>query len=149
MKNKTVEKILLDFDIKDRNLLPALKKISAAFGYISQEQARKIANYFSLSLSQVYSVGTFYDEIKFEKPAEILIEICSSPACVVKNSLSLIREIENNFKIKLGEVNNAKVQFKTMSCLGKCAEGPILRINGKIYYQVDKAKLYEILDDYS
>ena len=46
MARETSGKILLEFDPEKRNLLPALKKISAAFGYVSENNAQKIADYF-------------------------------------------------------------------------------------------------------
>jgi len=63
----TTEKILLEFDPESKNLLPALRKISAAFGYVSMADAEKVANYFNVELSRVYETASFYDQTKTKK----------------------------------------------------------------------------------
>ena len=147
MKSTTVQKILLEFESKAENLLPALKKISAVFGYISEKEIDLIANYFSLSSTKVFETASFYDQIKTEKTTQLLIQVCSSANCSVNNSFQLVREIENLFKIKAGD-DNLKVSLEEISCLGRCAEGPIMVVNGKIYEKVSKSSVHEILKDY-
>jgi len=145
---KTIEKILLDFEPEEKNLLPALKEVASVFGFIDENQADKIAAYFSLPLTQVFETGSFYSEIRFEKKPMVLIEICSSPNCAVNDSWQIIQEIQNHLGIKLDDTSNDKIQLRTMSCLGRCAEGPIVRVNGEIFVQVDKGKIYDILKKY-
>ncbi|HRY82638.1 MAG TPA: NAD(P)H-dependent oxidoreductase subunit E [Candidatus Moranbacteria bacterium] len=135
---QTIQKILLEFEPKVENLLPALKKTSATFGYVSEEDAQKIAGYFSIPQSKVFETASFYDLVKTKKQPQILIQVCSSANCAVNNSFEIIREIENSFKIKAEEI----------SCLGKCGEGPIMIVNGKIYEKVNLSKLRDILEEY-
>ena len=146
--NKTVEKILLEYDPENENILPVLKKVSASFDYVSKNDAEKIADYFSVSLSKIYEIASFYDLIKVKKQPEILIQICSSANCVVNNSFRLIKEIENYFHIKEGDDNSSKIKLEAVSCLGRCEEGPIMIINGKIYTGVTKDLVYEILEEW-
>jgi len=51
MVMKTTEKILLNYDPEKENLLPVLKEISSFFGFISEKNAQKIADYFSVSFA--------------------------------------------------------------------------------------------------
>jgi len=134
----TVQKILLEFESKAENLLPALKKISAVFGYISKNEIDLIADYFSLSPTKVFETASFYNQISTEKPPQVLIQVCSSANCSMNNSFEIIKEIESVFKIKVEEI----------SCLGRCAEGPIMVVNGKIYEKVSKSSVHEILKEY-
>jgi len=146
MKEKTVEKILLDFDPEATNLLPALKKISAAFGYVSEKDAQKVAEYFNLPLSKVYETASFYDKIDVKKKAEILIQVCSGANCAVNGSFAVVREIENYFKIKASDESNPKIKLEEISCLGQCGEGPIMVINDKVYNNVTKSSVHGILE---
>jgi NADH:ubiquinone oxidoreductase subunit E len=145
---KTVEKILLKYDPDITNLLPALKEISAAFGYVSRADAGKIAAYFSVPLSKVFETATFYDEIKVRKDPALVIEVCSSSNCALGNSLKVIKEIENIFHIKEGDDFNPKVRLKAISCLGRCGEGPIIIVNGKVYANVTTSLVHGILAEY-
>lgn len=141
----TVEKILLEFDPEQKNLLPALKKISAAFGYVSQKDGGKIAEYFSLPLSKIYETASFYDMIQVENPPELLIQVCSSTHCAVNRSFEIVKEIENYFHVKAGDDNNPKVKLEVVSCLGMCGDGPIVVVNGKIHTGVTNSSIAGIL----
>lgn len=143
-----MNKILLEFDPDKTNLLPALKKISAAFGYVSEKDAEKIADYFKITLSKVYETASFYDQINVKKQPGMVIKVCSGGNCAVENSFSIIREIENYFKIKEGDEFNPKVKLEVTSCLGQCGEGPVMVINGKVYRNVNSSNLHEIIESY-
>ena len=144
----TIQKILLEFESKAENLLPALKKISAVFGYVSEKDIDIIADYFSISSAKVFETASFYDQINTEKPAQILIQICTSANCSVNNSFQILKEIENLFKIKAGNDSIPKIKLEEISCLGRCAEGPIMVVNGKIYEKVSKSSVHEILKEW-
>jgi NADH-quinone oxidoreductase subunit E len=145
---KTVQKILLDFDPLKKNILPALKKISVDFRYVSQENAQLVAEYFSVPLSKIFETASFYDLIKTEKPANISIQVCSSVNCAIKNYFEIISEIENALKIKVGDGFNSKINLETVSCLGRCGEGPIMVVNGHVYERVTKSEVHKILKEW-
>ncbi|HHE45805.1 MAG TPA: hypothetical protein ENL05_00420 [Candidatus Moranbacteria bacterium] len=145
---QTVEKILLEFNPEKSNLLLALKKINATFGYISEKSAQKIADYFSLPLSQVFETASFHNALNVKKPPRLVIKICSGANCALNNSFQTIKEVENYFKIKADREDNPEVKLETVSCLGRCGEGPVMMVNGKVYTKVTKDKIYEILKEW-
>ena len=147
-KITTVEKILLDFHPEAENLLFALRKISASFGFVSEKDAKKVAQYFELPLSRVYAVASFFDLIETEKPATLTIRVCSGGNCTVKDSTQIRREIENYFRIKAGDEFNPNVRLKIISCLGLCGKGPIVTVNGKIYERVTRSSIHKILAEW-
>lgn len=149
MEMKTVEKILLEFDPKAENLLLALKKISAAFGYISEKEAQKVASYFNFSLTQVFETASFYDLIKTRKQPPLVIKVCSGTNCTFDGCQKIIKEIEHFFHIKEGDEFNPKVKLETMSCLGRCGEGPVVVINGNVYTRVTTSGVDDILRNYT
>jgi NADH-quinone oxidoreductase subunit E len=148
-KSGTIEKILLGFDPEVKNLLPALKKVSADFGYISEVDAGKVADYFEMPLSQVYETASFYDLLLTKKPAILEIKVCSGGDCVLGGSVEIIQEIENYFHIKVGDEFNSRVHLEKISCLGRCAEGPIVVVNGKVYEQVTVSSVHKIFEEWA
>jgi len=143
---QNIEKILLEFDPEKDKLLPALKKISVAFGYVSEKDTQKIADYFRLSLSKVYETASFYDQIQIKKQPSLVIKVCSGGNCALNNSFTIIREIENYLRIKEGDESNPKVKLEVMSCLGQCGEGPIMIVNNNVYTNVTESSVYGILE---
>lgn len=143
----TTEKILLEFDPQTNNLLPVLEKISAAFGYVAEQDAKKVAEYFSIPLSKVYETASFYDLIKTEKQPPLVIQICSSTNCAINNGFEILKEIEDYFKIKSGDDFNPEIKLETISCLGHCGEGPVVVINNKVFTRVTKSSIYGIIEN--
>ncbi|HAT74065.1 MAG: NADH dehydrogenase (Ubiquinone) 24 kDa subunit [Candidatus Moranbacteria bacterium GW2011_GWF2_36_839] len=148
MIRKTIQNILLEFEPKAKNILPALKKTSAVFGYVSEENAKIMAEYFGVSESKIFETASFYDEIRTEKQPDILIQICNSANCTINNSFEIIGEVENLLKIKAGSSASLKFKLEEISCLGRCADGPVMIVNGKIYERVTKSSLHSILEEY-
>jgi NADH-quinone oxidoreductase subunit E len=146
--NVTVEKILVSYDPEVQNLLPVLKKFSAVFVFIGSIVAEIVAEYFGLSLAKICEVASFYDLIKTRKPANLEIKVCSSGDCALGSSAEIIQEIENYFRIKAGDEFNPKVRLEKNSCLGRCAEGPIMIVNGKVFEKVTVSSVHRILGEY-
>ena len=147
-KRGTIEKILLEFNPEAKNLLPALKKISVSFGYISEVDAGKVADYFELPLAKVYETASFYDLLLIKKPAILEIKVCSGGDCCLGGSVEIMGEIENYFHIKAGDEFNLRVRLEKISCLGRCGEGPIMVVNGKVYEKVTKSSIYKVLGEW-
>jgi NADH:ubiquinone oxidoreductase subunit E len=71
------------------------------------------------------------------------ILICMGSSCFARENRENLSFIENYLKVhKLEDA----VRIEGSLCLGDCAEGPNLIINGTRYHQVDITKLNSILD---
>ncbi|OGI28414.1 MAG: hypothetical protein A2288_02750 [Candidatus Moranbacteria bacterium RIFOXYA12_FULL_44_15] len=145
---RSIEKVLLEFDPETRNLLPALKKISAAFGYVSEKDAKKTAEYFSIPLSKTYETASFYDLVWTKKQPSLAVQVCSGTNCAVSGSFEVIKEMENYLKIKAGDGFNSKIKLEIISCLGQCGEGPVVVVNGKIFTRVTASGVHGILEEW-
>jgi len=144
----TIQQILLAFEPEKKNILPVVKAVNEELGWISEEAVQKIARYFDESESHIFSVASFYDEINTEKPAELVVEVCDSANCQTKNAEKLIKDVQSFLKIKEGDSSNQKFLLKRMSCLGRCLEGPVVRINGVIYTKVTSSRIVELIQNH-
>ncbi len=70
------------------------------------------------------------------------IMICLGSSCFARGNKSTLKVI-----VKYLEDHNLKdkVYFHAGHCFGRCAEGPIVKINSKIYTGVDQYKIIDIL----
>ena len=142
------QKILLKYESKKENLLQAVKEINRVNGWVSQEAVDKIARYFNLKPAAVYSAASFYDEIKTEKPALVLIEVCDGASCQTRNAEKLISYLENYFKQKFDDVAGERLELKRISCQSRCLEGPVMKINGTVFSKMDSGKAVSIIENY-
>jgi NADH:ubiquinone oxidoreductase subunit E len=98
--------------------------------------------------SAVYSKASFYDEINVQEPPFVLVQVCNSANCQTKNADKIIKELENFFGNKFGDSFNKKIKFEKISCMAKCLDGPVMRINETIYTRMDASKAIQIIDEY-
>lgn len=144
----TIQQILLQYEPEKKNILPVVKAVNEALGWVSKEAIQKIARYFNESESHIFSVASFYDEINMEKPVELVIEVCDSANCQTKNAEKLIKDAQSFLKVKEGESSSRKFLIKRMSCLGRCLDGPVVRINGVIYTKVTSNRIIELIQNH-
>jgi NADH:ubiquinone oxidoreductase subunit E len=144
----TIEKILLGFDSEPQNILPVLKEVNAVFGWIEQENAQKIADYFQVPLTRIFETASFYDLIHTKKKPPLEIQVCSGANCATKSAYRVITEIEMQLNIKAGDQFNPDVRLEVISCLGQCGQGPVVIVNGTVFLRVTPRQIDEILCDY-
>ena len=134
------------YERKRENLVPALQDVQERDGFISDEAVAKLAEYFDLSRSDIYSVASFYAQFKFKKPGRHVIKVCKGTACHVRGSGSLLSALEERLGIKEGETTaDGNISLERVACLGACALAPAMVVDEKVYGRVTLAQLQKIL----
>lgn len=144
----TLQKILLEHEPHPQQLLPVLKRVNSVFGYVSQANLYRIAQYFSLSPSEAFSTVSFFDDIRFAKRSNVEIRICMSAPCELRGSSKVLREIERFLGGKVDRAKTAKLEIRSASCQGRCQRGPVVIVNDNIYDQVKPEGVDDILGPY-
>lgn len=135
------------YEKKRENLVPALQDVQERDGFISDEAVAKLAEYFDLSRSDIYSVASFYAQFKFKKPGRHVIKVCKGTACHVRGSGSLLSALEERLGIKEGETTaDGNISLERVACLGACALAPAMVVDEKVYGRVTLAQLQKILE---
>lgn len=143
-----IQKILLGFEPRPENLVPSLKEIQKRNKYISHAECEKIARYFSLPITRVYSVASFYDLLKMKYDSKKIVRVCSGGACLSEKSMQIVRQIELQLKIELENDAHPKVKLELMSCRGLCDRGPVVEIDGQIFERVRPETVDDLLRNY-
>jgi NADH:ubiquinone oxidoreductase subunit E len=143
-----IQRILLKFEPKPENLLAALKEIQKENGCISEKEAKKVAAYFSLPLTRVYSAASFFDQLKTEKQTKKIIRICSGGACLSGKSMEVVRQIEMFLKIELENDAHPKYKIELMSCVGLCDRGPVVMVDDQVFEKVRPEMVDDIIRNY-
>ena len=134
---------------KDRkHLIKALQVVQRDKGYIPVTDIEKIAEHFSISPVEVEGVISFYTQFTTEEPAKYRIAVCDGTACHIKGS-SLVLNWLNEELNKLEKKREKKLfSVEKVACLGCCSLAPVISINDKIYGNLDRQSLTNILDKY-
>jgi NADH-quinone oxidoreductase subunit E len=70
-------------------------------------------------------------------------------ACHVRGGARVLDAVENATGIKPGQTDaELKFSLKTVNCLGCCALGPVMEVDGKTHGKMAPARAEEVLKNY-
>jgi len=116
----------------DVDMLAALHLIQHEFGYVPPEAIPLLAERLQTTPALIYGAIDFYSEIRQSPPAETVVEWCSGPACLLKNSSGIRRALEATLGCAMNEATaDGKFELRLVQCDGTCELAPLLRHEGK------------------
>ena len=144
-----VEALIDSYVEKKEQLISLLQDVQAEFNYIPKDTLVRISQKLDLPLSQVFSVATFFQAFSLKPRGRHTVTVCLGTACHVKGGQRLVDKMERDYKLKPGETTeDERFTLETVNCLGACALGPVLVVDGKYNSQVTPDKLDKILKSY-
>ena len=144
-----IEALIGSYVEKKEQLISLLQDIQVEFNYIPQDVLIKISQTLELPLSQVFSVATFFHAFSLKPRGRHTVTVCLGTACHVKGGQRIVDKIARDFGLVPGETTaDERFTFETANCLGCCALGPVVVIDGKYESQVNPEKFEKILKKY-
>jgi NADH-quinone oxidoreductase subunit E len=144
-----VENLIESYVDKKEQLISLLQAVEAEFNYLPQDVLIRISQRLDIPLSQVFSVATFFQAFSLKPRGRHTITVCLGTACHVKGGQRLVEKMERDFGIQPGETTeDQRFTLETANCLGCCALGPVVVVDGKYEGQVNPEKLDKILKNY-
>lgn len=149
-KEQVLEIISANGNSKER-LLSILLEIQNASGnnYVAEEWAQIVAKELKLPLTKVYNVLTFYAMFSTKHRGKYVIEVCKSTPCHVTKSDAIMQIFEDELGIAIGETTPDNL-FTLMhtACVGACDIGPVAKIGEKVYGNLTRKKIVDIINFY-
>lgn len=124
-------------------LVSILQDVQVALGYLPRESLVEVSTGLDVPMTRVYSVATFFRAFSLKPRGRHLIDVCLGTACHVRGAVGILDTIERETGIKRGETSeDLRFSLETVNCVGACALGPIVIIDGKYEgeMKIDKVK---------
>ncbi len=148
--DKKVEVILDKYNYDKGFLVSILQDIQAEYYYLPKEVLVQTSQALELPISQIYSVATFFKAFSLKPRGRHLISVCTGTACHVRGAVRIVEELERRLDVPQGEMTkDGKFTLETVRCVGACALGPLVTVDGEYYGQMKTDKLSSLLDGYS
>ena len=114
-----------------------------------KEAIERIADTLKLFPCQVYGVVTFYSQFYLTPRGRNTVRVCRGTACHVRGGRSVLRAAEQILGISEGDTTeDYKFTLETVACLGACALGPVIVVNGKYFGKTNPRRMETILKQY-
>lgn len=130
-------------------LISILQDIQTEYNYLPKEALIQVSRSLDVPLSQVYSVVTFFKAFSLEPRGRHLINVCLGTACHVRGGGKILESIERELGINSGKTTgDRKFTLETVNCVGACALGPIVIVDGEFSGQMATNKVKPLVESY-
>ncbi|MBU2055459.1 MAG: NAD(P)H-dependent oxidoreductase subunit E [Proteobacteria bacterium] len=127
-------------------LVPILQDVQKEFNYLPKDALFSVSARLSVPISRVYEVVTFYKAFSLKPKGRYQLSLCMGTACHVRGAELIASNMEDILGIKENDTTaDLEFSFETVGCLGACALGPVLVVNGEYHGHMNIAKSTKIL----
>jgi len=143
----SLEVILDTWQCVPSQLIEILQDVQQAHGYISEESIRAVSQRLDVPLIEVYRVANFYKAFSLEPRGRHVITVCMGTACHVRGAPRMLDEVLGQLGVAPGETTeDGLFTVERVNCLGACALGPVVVIDGQYYHHMTPGKLRKLIE---
>jgi len=131
----------------DGALLPMLHALQDTFGYVDPRAIPLVAAALQLSQAEVVGVISFYHEFRTTPPGRHHLQLCRAEACQACGSEALVDHLRHHHGLEPGQTSaDGALSLDEVYCLGNCALGPSLLLDGEPLGRATPAALDRLLE---
>jgi NADH-quinone oxidoreductase subunit E len=92
------------------------------------------------------ALATFYKAFSLQPRGKHVVQVCQGTACHVRGAVRILGAIERELGIEGGQTDeDLQWTLETVGCLGACALGPIVVVDGEYHGQMTSVKATRLL----
>jgi len=149
MDEKRIDQIIDKYGGKADSLLQIMLEIQRENRWLPPEALEKVSQRLKVPLSRIQHIATFYKAFSLVPKGRHEVHLCLGTACHVRGAPRLLDTVQDLLGIKAGETDSdLKFSLETVNCLGCCALGPVMEVDGKTHGKMSPAKAGELLKNY-
>jgi NADH-quinone oxidoreductase subunit E len=142
----TIKSIVEKYNSDKGFLVPVLQDVQKELNYLPREALDYVSQFLNVSIAQVYEVATFYTTFSLEPRGKYQLALCQGTACHVRGVPQITDHIERTLDMNAGDTTeDLKYTFETVNCVGACALGPVLVVNGEYHGKMTITKTDKLL----
>ena len=146
LENTVLDRILDQYHRDPANIIAVLQDIQAEANWLPVEELRYVCAELAIPLSKMMALATFYKAFSLKPRGKHIVSVCLGTACHVRGGERIAGAIERELGIKGGETDeDLQWTLDTVGCLGACALGPIVVVDGEYHGQMTSAKATRLL----
>ncbi len=149
MNPETLDAILDRYDRNPAQLIPILQDVQSEENYLPRETLQAISEKLNVPLVRIYSVATFYKAFSLKPRGKHIVQVCMGTACHVRGAPRILDKMVRDLGVQPGgTTKDLEFTLETVNCLGACALGPIVVVDGEYHGQMTSPKwdkLYKTL----
>ena len=147
--DKKIAAIIDKYHSDRSQLISILQDVQAEYYYLPKEALIQLSETMDVPLSQVYSLATFFRAFSLEPRGKHLVSVCLGTACHVRGAARVLEKIERSLGIGRGRTTEDRnFTLETVNCMGCCAAGPAVKVDGEYFGQISTDKVDPLLNEF-
>jgi NADH-quinone oxidoreductase subunit E len=142
---RRIDKIIEKYDYKKNALIQILLDIQTEFNWLPRHCLEWVSTRLNIPHKDIYTIANFYEALSLEPRGAHLIQVCTGTACHVRGAAGLVDRVSSILGIEPGQTDSEQLfTLETVHCLGCCALGPVMVVDGKYYSNPSTKQIEEI-----
>ncbi|MGD2088046.1 MAG: NADH-quinone oxidoreductase subunit NuoE [Candidatus Aminicenantes bacterium] len=130
-------------------LIPLLQSAQDSYGYIPEKAIHYISELVNIPAADIYGVITFYSQFRLKPLGKYVVRICEGTACHVNGAKSILKVLQNELGIGVGETtDDGLFSLQSVACLGCCSLAPVIMIDDETHGNLTAGKIKKVLKQY-
>ncbi len=149
MDMATIDNILDRHGGEPSELIQVLLAIQEQEHWLPKEALERVSEKLEVPLARIRHIATFYKAFSLVPKGRHELTLCVGTACHVRGAPRVLHTMEELTGIGPGETDlELKFSLETVNCLGCCALGPVVGVNGEIHGRVSTNQVSKVLKSY-
>jgi NADH:ubiquinone oxidoreductase subunit E len=147
MDLSSVDLIVDKYQEKRTALISILHDVQDRYKYLPDEALKMVASRLRMDINEIYGVATFYKSFSLIPKGKHSITLCLGTACHVRGGPKILREVKKQLNIEPGQTTlDKQFSLNVVNCLGVCAIGPVMFLDGKFYGEMNPLKAKRMIE---
>ncbi len=149
MEQERIDQIVEKYGKDASYLIQVLLDIQSENNWLPIDALQRVADQLDVPLTRVQHIATFYKAFSLVPKGRHKVHICMGTACHVRGAPRVLDTVQEVTGIKPGETDlELKFSLETVNCLGCCALGPVMEVDGKTHGKMTPGQTAEVLKNY-
>ena len=141
-----IDQIIEKHRAEASSLIQILLDIQSENHWLTKEALERVAERLDVHSSRIQHIATFYKAFSLVPKGRHEVHICVGTACHVRGATRILDAVEDVTGIQPGETDlDLKFSLETVNCLGCCALGPVMEVDGKTHGKMSPVKTADVL----
>ena len=149
MDNDRIDQIIDKHHAEASSLIQVMLEIQSENNWLPKETLDRTSERLGVPLARILHIATFYKAFSLVPKGRHGVHICVGTACHVRGASRILDTVQEKTGIKPGETDlDLKFSLEVVNCLGCCALGPVMEIDGKTHGKMTPGETAEVLKNY-
>ena len=146
MDKDKIDKIIEKYPSDPSSLIQVLLESQSENHWLPKEAIERVSEKLQVPLNRIQHIATFYKAFSLVPKGRHEIHVCVGTACHVRGAQRVLDRVQDLTGISPGETDlDMKFSLETVNCLGCCALGPVVTVDGRAHGNLSPAKTEGVL----